>query len=436
MLDPSIQTFLADRKTAWLKTKLKDCKTEDEQRDTEQQANEKFALENWLPDAAKRAKSLALSTHPAKFTHSGIGKVKPDSKKSQATAVIAISTKSDDGFLRTGNIESEIDVFGDAAALDVYKFLSLNLTDGQTILSHLEQDSDYIKSQFNFSGVTDTQSDLFKPPANSFTELQDGLLAIKQNSAIVKTSEKIKQVYFPVPDGYHLLSLLTPSGILFKLKQRINNSRFSDTAKQAREARRNGQHHETGFDEFYNLTLMGFGGTKPQNVSILNIQNGGIAYLLPSLPPTLQERVRKPKSNFFSQILYRDYQDSFQALHKLYKTDFKGIAIKDGINNCLNFIIESILNEQIIESVWRLRELEPDWSKDTQLSQAQKIWLDNAYLEQRENEDDWLTEIITNFADWLIKSYQAIAKEQAISFDSAERSHYKKLIANYQEELR
>jgi CRISPR-associated protein Csy1 len=429
MLDPAIQTFLAERKTAWLKTKLKDCKTEDEQRDIEQQANEKFALENWLPDAAKRAGWLAMVSHCGKFTH-------PSAKIS---TVIAEATNKPDGLLRTGNIDSELDVLGNAAALDVYKFLSLSLSDGQTLLSHLEQNTDTIQQQFSFAN-TDTQADVFNLETNSYTDIQQGLLAIKQSSELAKTSEKIKQVYFPVPDGYHLLSLLTPSGILFKLKKRIDEIRFPEGFKDIREARKNGLHHEQGYAEFYNLTKMGFGGANKQNISKLNNDNQGIAYLLPSFPPTLQERVRKPQSNFFSQVLYRDYQDSFQSLHKLYKTDYNNIDIRDGIDNCLNFIIESILNEQIIERMWQLRELEPDWSKDTQLSQAQKIWLDNGkddiYLKQRENEDDWLTEIITNFATWLIESYKAIAKEQAISFDSAERSHYKKLIANYQEELR
>ncbi len=37
--------------------------------------------------------------------------------------------------------------------------------------------------------------------------------------SVKATSERIKQVYFPVTDGYHLLSVLTPSGITFKLKR-------------------------------------------------------------------------------------------------------------------------------------------------------------------------------------------------------------------------
>ena len=146
----------------------------------ESKAKEKYSLSNWLPDAAKRAGQLAISSHPPKFSH-------PSIKKEKISAVIANSQRKEDGFLRTGNAHADLDVFGNAAALDVLTFLSLKLSDGQTVLIHLEQDSETIKSQFNL-------------PSVPFIELQQDLLAIKQASTVAKTSEKIKQVYFPVDD--------------------------------------------------------------------------------------------------------------------------------------------------------------------------------------------------------------------------------------------
>lgn len=225
-MNQNIPDFFAERKAAWLKARQKPSLTDEDQARLQQEANEKFAPANWLPDAARRATQLTMVSHPGKFSH-------PSAKTS---SVIAQSSSSQDGFLRTGNVDSDHDVFGNAAALDVHKFLSLTLADGQTVLAHLEQDSDLIKAQF-------------KIPNASFAELQTGLLAIKQTSNKAKTSEKIKQIYFPVEDGYHLLSILTPSGLMFKLKERINIIRFSEAAKQARESRRNQQHNEQGFDE-------------------------------------------------------------------------------------------------------------------------------------------------------------------------------------------
>jgi hypothetical protein len=103
-------------------------------------------------------------------------------------------------------------------------------------------------------------------------------------------------IYFPVGDDYHLLSLLTPSAIVYKLKQRINENfqPFSERNKQEKEkverAVKDKKELKGDLNSIWNLTAIGYGGTKPQNISVLNNQNGGIAYLLSSMPPILQKR--------------------------------------------------------------------------------------------------------------------------------------------------
>ncbi|MFI3158263.1 MAG: type I-F CRISPR-associated protein Csy1 [Methylococcaceae bacterium] len=411
MLDPAIENFLSARKAARIKKNLKPGHSDEEKNAVELEAADFFLLDNWLPDAAKRAGWLSMLTHPGKFTH-------PSAKTS---AIIADAEPKPDGFLRTGNSAADLDVLGNAAALDVHKFLSLTLTDGQTVLAHLEQNSASIQAQFTLSALP-------------FAELQQGLLAIKQSSDTAKTSEKIKQVYFPVEGGYHLLSILTPSALMFKLKERINLMRFSDAAKQAREDCRHQVHNENGFDELYNLAVIGFGGTKPQNISVLNSQNGGTAYLLPSLPPQLEIRaVQPPKTSFFKDSLYyKHHQDSFKALHRLMSTKHKNVNIAEGIDNLIGFIAE-----QVIEKVWQIRQLNAGWSKTTTLPLAQKIWLDAAFLEQRESQDDWLDEIVLSLTDWFSYAYEKIiGKDKTIFLGDDELAHIRKRLAEMQEDLR
>ncbi|MCK9635458.1 MAG: type I-F CRISPR-associated protein Csy1 [Methylobacter tundripaludum] len=411
MLDPAIENFLSERKAARIKKNLKPGINDQEKQSVELEATEFFRLDNWLPDAAKRAGWLSMLSHPGKFTH-------PSAKTS---AIIVEAPSKPDGFLRTGNADTDLDVLGNAAALDVHKFLSLTLTDGQTVLAHLEQTSAAIQTQFELSTLP-------------FSELQQGLLAIKQSSDTAKTSEKIKQVYFPVGDGYHLLSILTPSGLMFKLKEAINVLRFSDEAKQAREDRRHQVHNEQGFAELYNLSVIGFGGTKPQNISVLNNQNGGTAYLLPSLPPQLETRaIQPPKTGFFSDSLYyKHYQDSFKALHRLLMVNHNTIDIRDG----RDYWISSIA-EQIIEKVWQFRQLPPGWSDATNLPLAQKIWLDAAYNEQRENQDAWLDEIIRAIADWFYIAYEkTVGKDKAVFLGDVELAHIRTVLGAMQEDLR
>jgi len=382
MLDPAIQEFLDERKAARIKGKIKPNIPEDEQLAISNSANDEFLLDNWLPKAAKRAWQVSLLTHPSKFTHSS----------AKTSPIIATNLTKNDGFLRTGNVGiTAMDVSGNAASLDVYRFLTLMLRDNKTVLQHLEEDSELIKKQFSI-------------PSDSYQNIKMGLLVMKPTDADEKiTSERVKQVYFPVSDNYHLLSLLTPSGLLYKFKQKIDNIRFSEQSKQSRLLKKNNEYDEQGFDEIYGLTAIGYGGANPQGVSLLNSQNRGVAYLLPSMPPVLNQRnIRLPKSDFFRNTLYyKNYEESFKSLDKLVQLNINNIHIRSGIDNIIRFLIA-----QVIEKSWTLRQLDAGWSEKTSLKQYQKTWLDSAYQVEREADEIWVNDVINEFSRWIIFAYE------------------------------
>jgi len=290
MTDPVIDAFFAERKEAWLKKHLDSSMKESEVRKKHMECEQIFLPEEWLPKAAKRASQISLSTHPCTFSHPSARKNKND----YVTPVIANSARSADGFLRSGNVVVETDALGNAAALDVYKFLTLEMEDSKKLIEHIQEDSDLAVG-------------LLTIPTESYEMLKNGFLAMIESGdkRCPITSSKIKQVYFPVADNYHQLSLLTNSGIIYGLKKRIDTMRFSEEVKNLREQKRNNIYSEQGFTELYNLTTIGYGGTKPQNISVLNNQNGGKAHLLHSSPPTLRKRdTLFPKRNFFNESLH------------------------------------------------------------------------------------------------------------------------------------
>ncbi|MEX6067039.1 type I-F CRISPR-associated protein Csy1 [Providencia hangzhouensis] len=51
--------------------------------------------------------------------------------------------------LRTGNVMVETDALGNAAALDVYKFLTLELQDNRTLLAHIKDETPLAKDILN-----------------------------------------------------------------------------------------------------------------------------------------------------------------------------------------------------------------------------------------------------------------------------------------------
>lgn len=385
----NIETFLEERKTLWLKERLKKAATDEDAAVLQQQANDKYSPQEWLTDAAKRVTQLCMVSHPSKFSH-------PSAKTS---SVIANPNKSVDGYFRSGNIDYPLDVFGNAAAMDVFKFLSINDDQGNTVLSAFEKKDPDLNKYLSKSEL-------------DIEVLAEAFLKIKAIDATAKTDHLVKQVYFPIGgQDYHLLSSLTASGLMTKLKQRIDQMRFSEETKAAKLKRKNNEHDETGFEDIYQLTVTAYGGTQPQNVSVLNSQNAGRAYLLSSAPPQLEKRaLRLPKSDFFVQCLFRNnFQDSFIQLHRLMQLNINNANIRRGIQNIIEHCID-----QILLQAFKIRQYYPaGWSNEeyyANLPKIQRIWLDEIYQVQRADNTEWRDALSADIARWVIKSYETSIK--------------------------
>ena len=375
----AVMEYLAERRKNWLDKRLSADMDEAETMALETEANERFSLAQWLPDAARRAGHLSMVSHPSKFSH-------PSAKTS---AVIAQATLQADGYVRTGNVHYPLDVFGSAASIDVYKFLALPLSDGKTVLEHLEQETAL------------AQQLLSQAPSVPAPELTSQFLAIKASETQVKTDGLVKQVYFPVDGAYHLLSILTPSGMLTELKERIDALRFSDASKEAREARKHQLYHAQGFNDILDLTVTVYGGSKPQNISVLNNQNSGRSYLLPCKPPKLDQRAtRLPSRDFFKQTLFvRDFDVYFKSLFELMALDINNMHIRAGIRKVLHKIVDEVMYRAFC-----VREFAGGWSQTEHyqaLPKAQQLWLDAALLEKRLEDDEWQEVIAKALRQWL-----------------------------------
>ncbi|MGL5336625.1 MAG: type I-F CRISPR-associated protein Csy1, partial [Enterovibrio sp.] len=311
---------------------------------------------------------------------------------------------------------------GNAAALDVYKFLSLVMSDGRSLLEHIKQESELARQ-------------LLTVPTCDYQTLRDGFLKMVGSEQDSVSSSKIKQVYFPVEDGeYHLLSLLTHSGHLFELRKRLDLLRFGDAVKEARECRKNNQFHPTGYQEIYGLTTIGFGGTKPQNISVLNNQNGGKAHLLASVPPELKKRdIRLPKTNFFTESFSAwQAKEVLDALCSLFKTDYNNINIRDGRDYRIQQYVDLI-----IEKMWQVRQFLADYSGElsNDLPLEQKIWLYPEFEQQRHQEDGWLDKIIYEIARSLKSSLSKVITNPVTLADQ-ELFAIESVVASNKESLR
>lgn len=412
MIDPVIEDFFIERKESWLKKNITSSLTEIQIEEKKRECEEIFFLENWLPKAAKRAGQMSITTHPGKFSH----------PSAQITPIISRSVGNFDGYLRSGNVEVERDALGNAAAIDVYKFLTLTMNDSKKLIDHIQEDSKLAVSLLTIKS------------ADYETLKNDFLAMIKPVTKQIMTSSKIKQVYFPVINGYHQLSILINSGIVFELKKRIDTIRFSDEMKELRDKKKNNIYSEQGYLELYDLTVIGYGGTKPQNISILNSHNGGKSYLLSSLPPTFKKRdIHFPKYNFFRESLKEsEYRLTFHALQKLFKTDYNNMNIREGRDWRLQNLVDLIIHRMAAVRDISKEQYIPDTSH---LKQHQKIWLCPEEYQKRQVEDAWLDVLCEEIARWIVITYERLT-HRAEKLGEAERKHIEDIVMQSRGEFR
>lgn len=392
-MDKNIINYLNNRRETWLEDRIKKSKADDAETVSalHREAIDKYDPVSYINDMSKRAGRLSLCTHPAKF----------NDPATKATSILAKRPAEIDGYLRTGNVLAEYDVITNAKNLDVFKFLSLTLSTGKTILEALE-------SGEHVEGVSEY--------ADAFLEIKADIGA----SSDVVTSG-LKQVYFPIgKDQYHLLSLHIASGILFEVKKRLDHRRFNDAAMKAREARKNDKPSDFIIEDYPDLTIMGFGGANPQNISQLNSRHVGKAYLLDCVPPSLTYRkANPPKDNFFWFISNKPYRNIMVAFHDLCQSNWNTAAtvmVRD------KMIRKSI--HILIERIWKVRSVEPGWSdrehyKD--LPFYQKVLLDGQYNDQ-EIRAQYLKEIKSAILKWYLRVYKQCLGNKAYDFGENEQA--------------
>jgi CRISPR-associated protein Csy1 len=190
----------------------------------------------------------------------------------------------------------------------------------------------------------------------------------------------------------------------------INDDRFGEASKAARQARRDKRDHPHGYREYPHLAVQKLGGTKPQNISQLNSERRGDNYLLASLPPQWKSRaIREP---FHTESVFpgfgrrQDVRDLVRGLKAFLATDpdptmetrERREAYVDG------------LTDELIGFAAELQTALPaGWSVDAacRLVAAERLWLDPARAEQDEafrsewRQMRWPDEIGHRFANWL-----------------------------------
>lgn len=359
-----------------------------------------YARETWLAYAAKEVHRLQEVTHPIKFSHP------------QAKGATSINTSGSpyatDLELGTHSLkwETRLDVaIDDAKYLPIYAFLCHQFEGRSFFEMAFSGDEAFIQALSDNATL-----------AREWRAVFSTLRLCKGQPASHKLA---KQLYWPLADGsYHLLSPLLASPLAHALHTRLSRDRFSDAAKAAREARRNGKPHPEGYREYPDLAIRSFGGSKPQNISQLNSERRGENLLLASLPPLWESPTLRPPLKTDSVFLrYYPYRREVRRLAGVLKDYLRSVAHRRS-NVHMRYTRASLVSE-LVDEVLNMaaelhRGLEPGWTAqpDCQLRLAEQRWLDPQRGETDEtftariHGDDWKDEVCKGFANWLNSALQ------------------------------
>jgi CRISPR-associated protein Csy1 len=388
-----IEGFISQR----LADKLQKIAADDDAK--RQELQQQYAPHAWLEDAARRVSQIQAVTHSLKPIH-------PDAKGSSLYCPPDQQPRLREIGTHHLGADFALDVVGNAAALDVYKFLKLTLEEKTFLDLAKENDVD-------FSAALSDNIQHAQNWMNAFS-------ALSASKGKLTTHTFAKQIYWRSVDddshdnlAYHLLAPLYPTSLIHRIYNIVQENRFGEDTKAAREARKAEQFHAQPIHEYKNLLIQKLGGTKPQNISQLNSERGGNNYLFASLPPTWKSQEIRPLngvSSLFKRFENRPFvKHLYKALQLFLNTDpTKNLATR----NQRKEYVESLIDELIQFNAELQEELTPAWSQapECKLPLAQRVWLDPSASEAFGDLDPTLKDpevvaeqVAADFANWLNK---------------------------------
>ncbi len=356
----------------------------------------KKTKEEWLQATAQNADKCLFATHIGRFTHPSI-----DTKVSFSAGTPLVRVT---GFVSSAGTCMEKDVATGANYLSTADLASLVLENGKTVYENLQEDNPNLKDDFSVLAV-------------DYDEIREKLLQIPEHHVPEATDNRLKQVYFPV-DGeghYHLLSVLPPSSLTVELQKRIRQE--GTAARETKDSK--SENYGRPYDFVAERVEYSVGGTKPQNISRLNNLLHGTFSALLSLPPQLSsDAVRKPHRDFFQETLRDLYYDSSFSDHIFAVHD---LLLENRNNQDIRLTLRRREDELIDAVIWQamaLQQLPGGWTgaAENQLPKEQKIWLDQAYEEERQ-QGGWEDIIAGQIASWLLRAYRRKCQDKAVALD-------------------
>jgi CRISPR-associated protein Csy1 len=389
---------------------------------------EKYQLAGIVEKGVRVAKDIAVASHIAKGVH-------PDLRVKTATNlavnfselpqlnVLGSHVLSDDEKLH----DTTGDGAKNAAAYELYLLLECRF-EGQKLIDLLRcKDPDAIEAM------------------NSSVQLDDAAVLciqlLEPKCPAVSANTLSKQLYWLTGSDacddthYTLLAPLYATSLAHAVHAQVQEDRFGEANKAARQARRERKMHDGVFHDYPGLAVQNMGGTKPQNISQLNSERRGMNYLLSSLPP--KWKVNAQRFPTHADSVFTRYFDSRPLVRQTVKTlrrylESNPNPVQDTRDHRKE-LVDVLVDEMVNMAAELQHALPPGWTLDdprfSALNEDEKTWLDALRAELPEEDDfanrwlamEWPEAIGTRFGNWLNARL-----EGQLSFSDIEFREWKK----------
>ncbi|MGC3965605.1 MAG: type I-F CRISPR-associated protein Csy1 [Rhodocyclaceae bacterium] len=313
-----------------------------------------------------------------------------------------------------------------------YKFLKLEI-DGRRLLDCLlDDDPDLRAALSDDDALAQEWASAFKGLVRPATSYSSHGLA--------------KQLYWCVTgepskdEDFHLLQPSFSSALAHAVHADISDARFGEANVQARQAMRSKEACASDYRDYRGLVARKLGGTKPQNISQLNSERGGVNYLLASLPPRWDQDQPRQFLGIQSALdRFRRYEGVSSLVTALchflasnpdptMETRVERERIEQALGTSLAAFGLTVQGSFV-----------PGWTRDEncRLSHCQKLWLDPGRAElpprsEHKDEDDafacdftrqdWPDEVAMQFGNWL----NDILERRGLPVGTVEYTHWVK----------
>lgn len=390
-----IHDFINDR----LKTKIEKLSPEDEKYQAEQA---KHIPETWLESAVARVSQIQVVTHPLKATY-------PHAHIRETTSLYCRPEDlAGHDFVSTQSVIHGFvdDVTGNAAALDIYGLLQQEY-EGCTLLQLcLEADADF---QAALHDESERGLEWSRALAQVTQPKMEG----------VASHTNAKQLYWLSSndpynnDDYVLLAPLHSSPLAHYVFEQVQHDRFSEEAKNRRDAVRNNKKHTGVASHYPSLAVQIIGGSNPQGISALTSKRRGVNYLLSSQPPSWQSKGLRPPLGIdsiftvFAKQRYGSYSPHYWLNSlKSFLADNPSSNVRTRVR--VDALVNGLLDELYLFAL-DYQQIASGWSADPycQLPVSQQCWLDPGRAVKEAGfaevwlNSDWPTRIEQDFSRWL-----------------------------------